>query len=75
MADVVRGALCLDEYQRRSAIINLRANLAGVTVRRSRLQSDKISHIDMGDDRIDTVISHIMNPYPVSIFRMTTSIW
>ena len=26
-------------------------------------QSDKISHIDMGDDRIDAVISHIDLPY------------
>jgi len=34
-------------------------------------QRDKISHIDMGDDRIDTVISHIISPYPVSISRMT----
>jgi hypothetical protein len=25
-------------------------------------QSDKISHIDMGDDHIDTVISHIISP-------------
>jgi hypothetical protein len=31
------------------------------------LQSDNISHIDMGDDRIDTVISSIMSPYPISI--------
>jgi len=38
-------------------------------------QSDKTSHIDMGDDRIDTVISHIISPYPISISRMTISIW
>jgi hypothetical protein len=38
-------------------------------------QSDKISDIDMEDDRIDTVISHIINPYPISISRMTISIW
>jgi len=37
-------------------------------------QSDKISHIDMGDDRIDTVISYIISPYPISISRMTISI-
>jgi hypothetical protein len=29
-------------------------------------QSDKISHINMGDYRIDTVISHIISPYPIS---------
>jgi len=29
---------------------------------------DKISHIDMGDDHIDTVISHIISPY--SIFHI-----
>jgi hypothetical protein len=38
-------------------------------------QSDKISHIDIQDDRIDTVISHIDIPYPISISRMTISIW
>jgi hypothetical protein len=38
-------------------------------------QSDKISHIDMEDDHIDTVISHIISPYPISISRMTISIW
>jgi hypothetical protein len=38
-------------------------------------QSDKISHIDIQDDRIDTVISHIISRYPVSISRMTISIW
>jgi len=27
------------------------------------IQNDKISHIDMGDDRIDTVTSHIISPY------------
>jgi hypothetical protein len=33
-----------------------------------------MSHIDMGDDRIDTVISHITSPYPLSIFlRMSHS--
>ena len=30
-------------------------------------QGDTISHIDMGDDHIDTVISHIISPYPISI--------
>ena len=38
-------------------------------------QNDKISHIDMGDDFIDTVISYIINPYPISMSRMTISIW
>jgi len=38
-------------------------------------QSDKIPHIDMGDDHIDTVISHIIFPYPISTSRMTISIW
>jgi len=37
-------------------------------------QSDKISHTDMEDDRIDTVISHIINPYPISKSRLTISI-
>ena len=37
-------------------------------------QSDKISHIDTGDDRIDTDISHIISPYPISIWEMTVSI-
>jgi len=32
----------------------------GVTLGSTR-QSDKISHIDMGDDHIDTVISHIIS--------------
>ena len=32
-------------------------------------QSDKIFHIDMGYDRIDTDISHIIRPYPRSISR------
>jgi len=31
-------------------------------------QSDEISHIDTKDDRIDTVISYIIRPYPISIF-------
>jgi len=34
-------------------------------------QSDKISHIDIQDDHIDTVISHIISQYPISISRMT----
>jgi hypothetical protein len=34
----------------------------------------KIDHIDTEDDRIDTVISHIISPYPISIWRMTISI-
>jgi hypothetical protein len=38
-------------------------------------QSDKISHIDMEDYHIDTVISHIISPYPISISRMTISIY
>jgi len=38
-------------------------------------RSDKISHIDIQDDRIDTVISHIISHYPISISRMTISIW
>jgi hypothetical protein len=38
-------------------------------------QGDKISHIDMRDDHIDAVISHISSPYPISIYRMTISIW
>jgi hypothetical protein len=37
-------------------------------------QINKICHIDMGDDRIDTVISHVIRPYPVSICRMPISI-
>jgi hypothetical protein len=41
----------------------------------SHTQSDKISYIDMGYDRIDTVISHIISPYLISISRMTISIW
>jgi len=39
------------------------------------LQSDKISHIDMEDDHIDTVISHIIIPIPIWISGMTISIW
>jgi hypothetical protein len=35
---------------------------------------DQISHIDMEDDHIHTVISHIISPYPISISRMTISI-
>ena len=30
-------------------------------------QSDKISCIDMADDRINTIISHIISPYPILI--------
>jgi hypothetical protein len=37
-------------------------------------QSDRIFHIEMGDDRIDTVISHIISPHSTSISRMTISI-
>ena len=33
----------------------------GCHLRPGLTQSDKISHIDMGDDRIDTVISHIIS--------------
>jgi len=36
-------------------------------------QSDKISHIDMGDDLIDTVISHIISPYPISMSHIDLS--
>jgi len=28
-----------------------------------------MSHIDVGDDRIDTVISHIISPYPTSVSK------
>jgi hypothetical protein len=38
-------------------------------------QSDKIFHIDMEDEHIDTVISHIISPYPTSIWWMIISIW
>jgi len=31
-------------------------------------QSDKISHVDWADDHIDTVMSHIISPYHISIF-------
>ena len=41
----------------------------------SYMQSDKISHIDIQDDSIDTVISHIHTTYPISTSRMTISIW
>ena len=37
------------------------------------LQSDNISHVDAGDDLIDTVISNIIIQYPTLISRMTTS--
>jgi hypothetical protein len=37
-------------------------------------QSDKISHIDIEDDHIDTVISYIISSYPISISRMTISL-
>ena len=30
-------------------------------------QSDKISHLDMGDDRNDFVMSHIISPSLISI--------
>jgi hypothetical protein len=43
--------------------------------RRGVEQRDKISHIDMRDDHIDTVIFRIISPYPISISRMTVSIW
>ena len=36
-------------------------------------QSDKISHIDMGDNHIDIAISHISSPHSISIPRMTIS--
>jgi len=41
---------------------------------RSHGQSENISHIDTADDHIDSVISHIIGPYPMSISRMTISI-
>jgi hypothetical protein len=40
-----------------------------------QVECQHISHIDIGDDRIDTLISHIISPYPMSISRMTISIW
>jgi hypothetical protein len=40
-----------------------------------RAQSDKISHVDVGYDRIDTVISHIISPYPISTSRMTRRLY
>ena len=43
-------------------------------VGRDETQSDKMSHIDLQDDHIDTVISHINRPYPISISSMTMSI-
>jgi hypothetical protein len=39
------------------------------------VQSDKISHIDIQDDSVDTVSSHIDIPCPISMSRMTLSIW
>jgi len=36
-------------------------------------QSNKTSRIDMRDDHIDTVIAHIIRPYPKSMSRMTMS--
>jgi hypothetical protein len=30
-------------------------------------EGDKISHIDMENDHIDTAISHIITPYPISM--------
>jgi hypothetical protein len=41
----------------------------------SREQSDKLSYIDVGDDHIDNIISHIISPYPISISTMIISIW
>jgi hypothetical protein len=38
-------------------------------------QSDKISHVDIEDDGIDTVPSHIDIPYPILISRVTIAIW
>jgi len=38
-------------------------------------QSVKITHIDIGDDYIDTVTSHMIGTYPISICRKTMSIW
>jgi len=32
---------------------------------------DKIPHVDTEDDHIDTVISHIISPYPISISWIT----
>ena len=39
------------------------ADVVGLAARRGLNQSDRISHIDMQDDHIDTVISHINSPY------------
>ena len=39
-------------------------------------QSAKISYIDVKDDHIDTVFSHIIRPFSISMSsRMTISIW
>ena len=35
---------------------------------------DKMSHIDMGDDRISDVISHVNSPFSMSVSNMTISI-
>jgi len=49
-------------------------NVGRVLVLKTRV-SDKISHIDMEGDHIDTVISHIISPYPTSKSRTTISTW
>jgi len=38
-------------------------------------QSDKIYNMDMEDDHIDTVVSHIIELYPISISKMTILLW
>jgi hypothetical protein len=63
-----------------TSVIPQRSSSSAITPSLSQLnclptcQSDKISHIDIQDDHIDTVISHIISPYPISISRMTISI-
>jgi hypothetical protein len=39
------------------------------------MHNHKISHTDMENDHIDAVLSHIIRSYPISISRMTLSIW
>jgi len=56
--------------------VNLhRLDLWHTTTPPRRDQIDRTSHIDMGDDHIDVVISHTINPYSISMSWMTISIW
>jgi hypothetical protein len=48
--------------------------IAAITMRVWPGQSDKIPHTDMGDDHIDTVISHRISPYPISMRSSPISI-